>query len=532
MPETMTETRTTAITTPQSTSRNRTIGFAICITTILLAVLDSNIVSSATVPIVRDLDPVHGVDRIAWLIAAYQLAATAALPLYGKLCDSLGSKNVFIGALATFLAGSAVCGMAQSMGELIAARALQGIGGGGLMSVTMVVLRELGGPKDQAGGQGGGRGSGSGSSSSSAENGTKGAGGNGSRTSNTGGNFGGVIAGAGMALGPWIGGALSDHAGWRWIFYVNLPVGIAVLVAAIALLKLPTHTTRHRIDFLGAGLAAAFSTTLLLVTEWGGQDYSWSSPLITGLLATVAVTLGLFLWRQATAAEPILPLSLFTDRAMRNGFAIQGLVGAAMMGSIVYVMIYLQVVRGVAASSAGLYLIPMAIGMTVVGLASGRLVAVGWSQKTFVVSGTVCASAALALLATLTTDTSLWTVRAAMLMMGLGFGQLVGQLIQLIQDTAPAHQLGVATTGARFFQTLGSALGASVFGTVLSRVYAARGPGGSAGGIGELTGAAHQQALHAFASSTNVVFYCATGVMILAALLATRLPGAARNQEA
>ncbi|MGN5632660.1 MFS transporter [Streptomyces sp. AC154] len=494
----------------RSAGRNRTIGFVLCITTILLAVLDSNIVSSATVPIVRDLDPVHGVDRIAWLIAGYQLAATAALPLYGKLCDSLGSKNVFIGALATFLAGSAVCGMAQSMGELIAARALQGIGGGGLMSVTMVVLRELAAPpkadaEAEANGKAGGE---------------------------KGGNIGGVIAGAGMALGPWIGGTLSDHAGWRWIFYVNLPVGIAVLVAAIILLRLPARTTRRRIDFLGAGLAAAFSTALLLVTEWGGQQYAWSSPLITGLLATTAVCLGLFLWRQATAAEPILPLSLFTVRAMRNGFAIQGLVGAAMMGSIVYVMIYLQVVRGVAASSAGLFLIPMAIGMAVVGLVSGRLVAAGWSQKTFVVSGTVVASAALGLLATLTTDTSLWTVRGAMLLMGLGFGQLVGQLIQLVQDTAPAHQLGVATTGVRFFQTLGSALGAAIFGTVLSRVYASRGPGGPAGGISELTGAAHQQALHAFTSSTDVVFCCATGVMVVAAFLATRLPGAVRAQEA
>ncbi|MEV7400104.1 MFS transporter [Streptomyces sp. NPDC091267] len=530
MPETMTTSRPIAA-TEQPTSRSRTIGFVLCITTILLGVLDSNIVSSATVPIVHDLDPVHGLDRIPWLIAAYQLAATAALPLYGKLCDSLGSKNVFIAAIATFLAGSALCGMAQSMAELIAARALQGIGGGGLMSVTMVVLRELATPRGQADGKNGGPGTTSDSAKSGA--GVNGAGVNGGKASGSGGggNLGGIIAGAGMALGPWIGGTLSDHAGWRWIFYVNLPVGIAVLAGAVILLKLPAHTTRHRIDFLGAGLAAAFSTSLLLVTEWGGQDHAWSSPLIIALLATVAVTLGLFLRRQATAAEPILPLSLFTVRSMRTGFAIQGLVGAAMMGSIVYVMIYLQVVRGVAASSAGLFLIPMALGMTVVGLASGRLVAAGWSQKTFVVSGTVCASAALALLATLSTDTSLWTVRAAMLMMGLGFGQLVGQLIELIQDTAPAHQLGVATTGVRFFQTLGSALGASVFGTVLSRVYAARGPGGSAGGIGELTGAAHQQALDAFVSSTDVVFYCATGVMILAALLATRLPGAAARAQ-
>ncbi|MCT2546583.1 MULTISPECIES: MFS transporter [Streptomyces] len=484
------------------THRQRVIGFALCIATILLAVLDTNIVSAATVPIVGDLDPVHGVDKIPWLIAAYQLAATAALPLYGKLCDVIGAKKVFIGAVATFLAGSALCGMAGSMGWLIAARALQGIGGGGLMSVTMVVLRELKGPEEKDGGKGGGKG----------------------------GSVGGIVAGAGMALGPWLGGVLADHADWRWIFYVNLPIGLAVLAAAVRVLKLPAHSARRTIDFLGAGLAAAFSTMLLLVTQWGGKDHAWSSPLIIGLSTATVAALALFVRRQATAAEPVLPLGLFRIREIRYGFAIQGLVGAAMMGSMVYVMIYLQVVRGIAASAAGLYLIPMAIGMTAVGLLSDRLATAGWSQKSFVVSGTVCASAALALLATLSTDTSLWTVRAALLLMGVGFGQLIGQLIQLVQDTAPAAQLGVATTGVRFFQTLGGALGAAVFGTVLSRVYAARGPGGTTSTIGGLTGHARRQALDAFVSSTSVVFWSATAVMILAAVLAARLPAGVRRK--
>lgn len=493
----------TAATERPATDRRVTVAVALCIVTILLAVLDSNIVSSATVPIVHDLDPVHGVDRIPWLIAAYQLAATAALPLYGKLCDTLGSKTVFIGALATFLTGSALCGMAQSMGELIAARAFQGIGGGGLMSVTMVVLHELG----------------------SAARANDGGAEPGAKRGDSKGSLGGIVAGAGMALGPWLGGALADHAGWRWIFYVNLPVGVAVLAGAVVVVRLPVRTTRHRIDFPGAGLAAAFSTALLLVTEWGGGRYAWTSPTVVGLAVAAVAALLLFLWRQATAAEPILPLSLLALRPMRYGFAIQGLVGVAMMGSIVYVMIYLQVVRGVAATSAGLFLVPMAIGMTVVGLVSGRLVAAGWSQKTFVVSGTVFASAALAVLTTLGTDTGLWTVRGAMLLMGIGFGQLIGQLIQLVQEAAPPSQLGVATTGVRFFQTLGTALGASVFGAVLSRVYAAKGPGGTTSDIGGLTGAARRQALDAFASSADVGFACATGVMVLALILSTRLPG-------
>lgn len=471
------------------------IGFALCLVTILLAVLDTNIVSAATVPIVRDLDPVHGVDKIPWLISSFALASAAVLPLYGKLCDTIGAKKVFVGAIATFLVGSALCGAARSMGELIAARAVQGVGGGGLMSVTMVVLAQLKGPGDEDGG--GGRGKG--------------------------GSIGGIVAGAGMALGPWIGGTLADHASWRWIFYVNLPVGLAVLATAVVVLRLPVTPVRHRIDYLGAALAAAFSVSLLLMTEWGGKDYAWSSPVIIGLAIASVAALALFLRRQTTAAEPILPLSMFKVPAVRLGFAIQGLVGAAMMGTLVYVMIYLQVVRGIEATSAGLYLIPMAIGMTAVGLGSERLGA-RWSQKTFVLTGTVAATAALGLLATTQVSTNLWQIRAELLLMGMGFGLLIGQLIQIVQAAAPARQLGVATTGVRFFQTLGNALGAAVFGTILSRVYEASGPGGSTGSLGALRGAARADGVHALTSGMDVVFVVGAVLMATAAYLATRLP--------
>ncbi|MFE9538478.1 MFS transporter [Streptomyces sp. NPDC006691] len=471
------------------------IGFIVCIATVLLAVLDTNIVSAATVPIARDLDPVHGVDKIPWLISAFALASAAALPLYGKLCDSLGAKKVFVGAVASFLLGSALCGAAQSMTGLIAARALQGLGGGGLMSVTMVVLAQLRTP-------GGGSGKASG--------------------------VGGVVAGTGMAVGPWIGGTLSDHANWRWIFYINLPLGIAALIGAILVLKLPVSPVRHRTDYLGAALAAAFTSSLLLATSWGGKDYAWTSPQIIGLFAACVLTLALFLRRQATAAEPVLPLSLFKVPQLRYGFAIQGLLGAAMMGALVYVMVYLQAVRGIGPAAAGLYLIPMAIGMTVVGLGAGRLTERGWRMKTFVLTGTIASALGLALLATVGAGTSLWLIRAALLVMGCGFGLLIGQLIPYVQNAAPAHQLGIATTSIRFFQTLGNALGAAVFGTLLSRVYEAKVPGGSTSAIAHLTGAAHATAVRGFVPAMDLVFLVAAGVMAVAAVLAARLPAETR----
>ncbi|MFH8344672.1 MFS transporter [Streptomyces sp. NPDC018045] len=481
------------------TSAQRKAGFAVCLATMLLAVLDQNIVSAVTVPIVRELDPLHGVDRIPWLISAFSLAATAALPLYGKLCDAFGAKRVFLGAVATFLLGSVLCGAAQDMDQLIAFRAVQGLGGGGLMSVTMVVIARLKGPGTRGAGKGAG--------------------------------VGGLVAGAGMALGPVVGGLLAEHADWRWIFYVNLPVGLVVLVTSALVLKLPRHGERRRIDFLGAALAAAFSTALLLVTEWGGRDHSWGSPVILGLAGGAVALLALFLWRQATAAEPLLPLSMFRIRTLRSAFAVQGLVGVALMGSLVYVMIYLQLVRGIEPTSASLFMIPVALGMAGAGLVTGRLGARGWSGKASVISGTACATVATLLLATNGTDTGLWTVRAELLLLGAGFGQTLGQLIVLVQGAAPRHQLGVATTAVRFFQTLGSSLGAALFGTVLARVYADRGPGGSTSAIPALKGEAHTRAVDAFSSSISVVFLCSTAVLVLALLLALRIRGDAAAAE-
>ncbi|MFI6881100.1 MFS transporter [Streptomyces sp. NPDC050400] len=473
---------------PSMSATQRKIGMFVCLFTIVLAVLDLQIVSAATVPIVRDLDPVHGIDQFPWLISAFALASAAMLPLYGKLCDTLGAKRVFLGAVATFLLGSALCGAAQSMTWLIAARAVQGLGGGGLMSITMVVIAHLKDPDDEAGG--GGR---------------------------SGGGLGGIVAGGGMALGPWLGGVLSDHASWRWIFYVNLPLGLAVLAAGAAVLKLPDHPVRRPLDWAGAGLAASFSTALLLATDWGGKKYAWSSPEIIGLLCAAVAALALFLWRQNRAAEPVLPLSLFRIPELRWGFVVQGITGAAMMCAIYYVLVYLQVVRGLSSSAAGLFLLPMAVGMTGVGILAGRL---GWSARTFTLTGTLTMTAVFVLLAaTVRPDTSLWLIRAELLLAGAGFGQLIGQLIQLVQEAAPRPLLGVATTSIRFFQTLGNALGAALFGTVLFRLFH-----GDVNTIPALGAAQHAAAVRDFVHATDIVFWCGAAVMLLGTVLATRLP--------
>jgi predicted MFS family arabinose efflux permease len=285
---------------------------------------------------------------------------------------------------------------------------------------------------------------------------------------------------------------------------------------------------RRPIDYGGAALAAAFSCALLLVTDWGGKQYAWTSPVVVGLMLTAAATLALFLWRQTRAAEPVLPLALFKVPELRLGFAIQGLLGAAMMCAIYYVLVYLQVARGLGSSSAGLYLLPMAAGMTAVGLVSGRLTGLGWSARTFTISGTATSALAFVCLATTGPGTSLWLIRAELLLAGLGFGQLLGQLILLVQNAAPRHQLGVATTSVRFFQTLGSALGTALFGTVLTRLYASDGPGGDISALARLTGTARTDGVHTFVSAMDVVFWGAAGLMTLGAVLAVRLPKSGR----
>ncbi|MFD6153568.1 MFS transporter [Streptomyces sp. NPDC060243] len=543
---------------PASASRFRLVT-ALCLVTIVLAVLDSNIVSAAAVPLVRDLDPEGGLAKVPWLVTAFQLAATAALPLYGKLCDTLGAKRVFLGALGIFLLGSALCGFARSMPQLLAFRALQGVGGGGLMSITLVVIRlasqarkeaepagaaEAVGPLGAAGPPGAAATPGAAVPPEAAGTtggtepqetarapeppaapkslatpeppATPGA----AKTSSPsrGAGAGGLVAGAGMALGPWVGGMLTEHLSWRWIFWVNLPVGLAVLLTAAAVLRLPDRPERRRVDYAGAALAAAFASAFLLTLEWGGGRWPWLAPQTLALAATALALLVLFLWRQATAPEPVLPLTLFGSRALRLGFAVQLLLGIGLTSAIVQVMLYLQVARGLDSASAGLFLLPMAAGMTVSGVLSQRYV--NQRARLPLALGTSGAALGLALLATSTTHTSAWATRGALFVLGCGFGLLVGQLVQYAQDSAPAGLLGVTTTAARFFQTLGGAAGAALSGVLLTRLTGLDG----AAARGHDPSTTVPGAALSFTGGIDTVFACLAALMLLATALVLRLP--------
>ncbi|WP_433611958.1 MFS transporter [Dactylosporangium sp. CA-139114] len=469
------------------TKTQRLVGALLCMFTIVLAVLDQNIVSAAVVPIVRDLDPAHGVEHVAWLVAAFALASTVVPPLYGRLTDAFGAKPVWLSAVAVFLLGSVLCGAAQDMTQLIAFRAVQGIGAGGLMSVTMVVLANLADEPGTDRGKGGG--------------------------------MGGLFAGVGMAIGPFIGGLFADHGNWRGIFYVNVPLGLIVIAGGLFAIRIPRETrTRHTdLDLPGAALAGAFAAALLLVCEWGGQQYRWTSPTILALIAAGVVSLVLFVWRESVAAHPVLPLSLLRDRTVRGSYAIQLLIGAAMIGAMIHLMLYLQVARGVSASESGLYLAFMAVGLTASGMASARL---RLTTRASMLVGTSAAAAALgAILLCVHENASLWAIRGALVLLGVGFGQLIGRLITVVQDAAPAHQLGVATTGIRFFQSLGTAVGAAALGSVLSRVYESQ-----TGTRMSTTAITHQPAaLGGFVTGIEVVFTVAGAIVVVALLVAARL---------
>lgn len=403
----------------------------------LLASLDQTIVSTALPTIVGEFG---GLAHLSWIVTAYMLATTIVTPLYGKLGDLFGRKIVLQGAILLFLVGSALCGLSRSMGELIVFRALQGLGGGGLMVTTMAVIGDIIPPRERGRYQG---------------------------------FFGGVF-GLSTVLGPLIGGFFVEHLSWRWIFYINLPLGAVALAVIAWAFTAPAERKRPAIDVAGALLLAILLTAIVLFTSLGGHSYAWSSAFILGLVAVAIVAFVGFLVVERRAAEPILPLSLFRNPTFVISCSVGFIVGLAMFGSVTYMPVYLQVVKGVSPSTAGLQLTPMMGGVLVTSIASGQIISRVGRYRVFPIAGTAIMTVGLGLLSTLGMASSIWAAPAYMLVLGLGLGMVMQVLVLAVQNTVDYGDLGVATAGTTLFRSTGGSVGVSLFGAIFAAGLASR----------------------------------------------------------
>ena len=475
------------------------------ILTVLLSALDQTIITIAALPIASDLDSTDGIELMPWLITAYMLTSTATQPLYGKIADIVGAKKVYLAATAIFVVGSALCGVAQDMTQLIVFRALQGIGAGGLYGISMVILAVIASPKDRAKYQG----------------------------------LATLVIAVVTVIGPLIGGFLTTHhailgvsTSWRWIFYVNLPLGLVALVLIMAKMRLPVVRQGHSLDIVGALLIMAGACGVLLVTSWGGARYSWSSPTIVWLSVASVALLAAFIWRQAKAAEPIIPLRLFTNTVARIAFPILFLVGASLMGALVYLALYLQIVRGYTPTSAGVHMLPLVVGMMITAIAASAIIeARGGRYKICPVLGTALSAVGLGILAFLKPDTSYLVLATGAFLVGAGLGLLMQIVLLAVQNAVPAKDLNVATTSATFFRPMGQSVGVAVFGAILTNSLASRLAGSSLtkadvdivtlqpDKLGTLPPGARDTVLSAFTGSVDVIFVVAALVMTAAFVL-------------
>ncbi|MFG2780740.1 DHA2 family efflux MFS transporter permease subunit [Streptomyces prunicolor] len=467
---------------------------------LLLAALDQTIVSTALPTIVSDLG---GLEHLSWVVTAYLLASTAATPLWGKLGDQYGRKRLFQIAIVIFLIGSALCGAAQNMPQLIGFRALQGLGGGGLIVLSMAIVGDVVSPRERGRYQG----------------------------------LFGAVFGATSVLGPLLGGLFTEHLSWRWVFYINLPVGVVALAVIATALHIPRKSTRHVIDYLGTFLIAAVATCLVLVASLGGTTWGWGSPQIIGLAVLGVVLIVAFVAVERRAAEPVLPLKLFRVRTFTLAAVISFIVGFAMFGAMTYLPTFLQVVQGITPTMSGVHMLPMVFGMLISSTASGQIVSRTGRWKVFPIAGTGITALGLLLLHRLDEGSSTAEMSAYFFVFGLGLGLVMQVLVLIVQNAVSYEDLGVATSGATFFRSIGASFGVAIFGTVFASrlgdklTDALRGTSLPPGvtpdglesdprGISELPVAVRPEALHAYASSITDVFLYAAPVALVGFVLA------------
>jgi EmrB/QacA subfamily drug resistance transporter len=399
---------------------------------LILAMLDQTVVSTALPRIVGDLG---GVTHLSWVVTAYILASTITTPLYGKLGDQYGRKRWLIASIVIFLIGSALSGLSHSMDQLIAFRALQGIGAGGLTVGVFATIGDLVSPRER-------------------------------------GQYTGYMMAAmmlAMVGGPLIGGYITDSLSWRWIFYINMPVGGAALVYLTAVLRLPHKRTSHKIDYLGAGVLAVAVTSIVLLTTWGGTQYAWASAPIVGLGTLTVVAVAAFLVVQTRAAEPVLPLHVFRNPNFSLASGMSFLAGVAMLGALTFLPLYQQTVQHLSAIGSGLMLIPMMLGATVMSLVGGQIMTRTGRYKALPIIGGAVMTTALFLLTGLSVNTSRVTSGLLYALLGLGMGCLMQTTTVIVQNSVQPRDMGVASSSRMFFQQIGGSMGVALFGAVFAR---------------------------------------------------------------
>ncbi|MBN0044504.1 MFS transporter [Streptomyces actuosus] len=470
--------------------------FVALLLALLLAALEQMIVATALPRIVGEL---HGLDRMSWAITAYLLTSTVGLPVYGKLGDLLGRKVVFQFAIVVFVIGSALAGRAATMDQLIAFRAVQGVGAGGLMIGVQAIIADIVPPRRR-------------------------------------GRFMGLIGAAfGLAsvAGPLLGGYFTDHLTWRWCFYVNVPFGLVTLAVVTLVLKLPRPTARPRFDVLGSLLLAAASTCLVLLTSWGGTAYAWTSHVVLGLGAGAALATVLFVLAERFAAEPLIPLRLFKDSVFTVTGLVGLVVGAALFGAASYLPTFLQMVDGASATESGLLMLPMMGGIVGASIVSGQLISHTGRYKPYPVLGCALSAAGMWLLSRLRTDTPRLHYSVWMAVLGAGIGMVMPVLILAVQNSVRPSDLGTATSANNYFRQIGGSVGAAVFGTLfagrLADALRAELPrGGGAPDSDSLTPqlvralppALRDAYARAYADAMPRIFLCLVPVLVLGLLIA------------